>query len=179
MPAPRRHSKYLQRLIATTAGMNLIDRNRILVRDTDEELRRLVPFPIDDCAHRRVLADKMEDLNRSAEAKMLRSSRPVTYHVELRSVTPVVTVGGFVRGLDEEESDTGLQVFWGDTFLGTIIPTEKEGVPCLRHRWSQNDGEAMRDWFLRLLGLDLDEQESSRVQWLIKCACWDLYQARR
>ena len=149
----------------------------LLFNEEDETVKALVPLPPDDLAHRAVLADRMEELGRTAEAKLLRSQHQVRYNFNAPGVSPVVTAGEYIEGVDEDD-ESGLEVFWGETLLGTVEPSQRKGIPGMSHNWHKEAGETDQSWFRRVFRLDLDEHETVRVQHLLGLACHDLLKAR-
>jgi hypothetical protein len=151
--------------------------NPNMVKDDDPTLKALVSgLSLDDAANRAVLSDRMEELGRTAEAKLLRSQHPVRYNHNAPGVGPVLTAGEYIEPA-EEDAESGLQVFWGEILLGTIEATQRKGVPATSHHWHKKQGETDQFWFRRVLQLDLNEQETVRVQFLLGLACHDLLKA--
>jgi hypothetical protein len=150
-----------------------------LVQD-DDELRRLISgLSLDNPANRAVLSDKMEELSRTAEAKLLRSQHPAKYNYNAPGVSPVLTAGKYVEGADEDDQERGLEVYWGAILLGTIEATQRKGIPGLSYHWRKEGEETTCSWVHRVLRLDLDEQESVRITYLLWLACAELYEAWR
>jgi hypothetical protein len=88
----------------------------------------------------------------------------------------VLTAGEYIEGADEDD-ESGLEVFWGETLLGTIEATQRKSVPATSHHWHQEEGETDQSWFRRVFQLDLDEHETVRFQHLLGLACHDLLKA--
>lgn len=150
-----------------------------LFNDEDPTIKSLVTgLSLDEQANREVLSDRMEELGRTAEAKLLRSQHPVRYNFNAPGVGPILNAGEYLEPA-EEDAESGLQVFWGDLLLGTIEATQRKGIPGTSHNWHKGQGETDQSWFLRILQLDLDEHETVRVQHLLGLACHDLLKAHQ
>ena len=127
---------------------------------------------------RPVLADRMEELGRTAEAKLLRSPHPVRYDFNAPGVGPVVTAGEYIEAV-EEDDDSGLEVLWGGILLGTVEETQRKGVTGTSHYWHKEQGETDQAWFRQVFQLDLDEHETVRVLSLLCRACDERLKAHR
>jgi hypothetical protein len=150
-----------------------------LFNDEDQEVKRIVSDQsLGDPAIRAVLSDRMEELGRTAEAKLLRSQHPIRYNFNAPGVGPVLTAGEYIEAV-EEDAESGLQVLWGETLLGTIEATQRKGVPATSHHWHKEEGETDQSWFRRVFQLQLDKHETVRVQHLLGLACHELLKERQ
>jgi hypothetical protein len=66
-----------------------------------------------------------------------------------------------------------------EILLGTIESTQRKGVAATSQHWRKEQGETDQSWLRRIFQLDLDEQETVRLQFLLGLACHDLLKARQ